>query len=199
MRWILNLFVVVVFSTSIGCFGPSSINAPTYSAAAVADAAMTDYDANKDGKLDEKELERSPALKSSVADLDKDSDKAIAKDELEARLNEFLQSKIGLITASCRVSQGDRPLADAEVKFVPEKFHGEALSVATGKSDKDGVVELRCEGKPHPGLSLGFYRVEVSLKDANGQETIPARFNTQTTLGYQISTRMRGAIEIRIP
>ena len=36
------------------------------------------------------------------------------------------------------------------------------------------------------GLQTGFYRIHVSKK-VNGQETIPAHYNTETTLGHQIA------------
>lgn len=199
MNLIRTLWMVVALGMFAGCTGPGAIRPPDYSPAGTAAAAMSEYDKNNDGMLDEQELERCPALKNSCADLDKDGDKAVSKGELEACLGEFARTKIGLITIRCEVTRGGQPLPNAEVKFVPEKFHGTSISQAVGKSDEQGAVELRCEGNAYPGLSLGFYRVEISLKDENGQETIPASFNAQTTLGQQVNSQMRGAIEIRMP
>jgi len=199
MRWFCTLCWIGSLGVLAGCFGPAPIAMPKYSAASIADAAMSAYDTNKDGKVDEAELERCPALKHSLADLDKNGDKAVNRDELEARLSEFLDSKTALLSVSCKVTKEGTPLREAEVKFIPEKFHCNAITAANGKSDAEGFVELRGEGNAHPGVALGFYRVEVSLKDGAGKETIPAQYNAQTTLGYQISTRMRGTIEIAIP
>lgn len=199
MRTLAHVLNAIGLIFLVGCSNRVNVAPPKYSPGATADAAMAEFDANKDGKLDEKELEKCPSLKSSLVNLDKNNNKAIDRDELEARLNEFLNSNVGLMALSCRLFKANQPLGNADVKFVPEKFHGQTISVATGKSDNAGNVELRCEGKPLAGLSLGFYRVEVSLKDAGGQETIPAAYNTQTTLGYQVSSSVRGAIEIKIP
>jgi len=199
LRWLGILGVGVGLIISTGCSGPATVIAPDYSPAATATAAFSEYDKNNDGKLDEKELESCPALKSSLAQLDKDGDKAISKDELIASLGEFARSKVSLMTARCNVTREGQPLANAEVKFIPEKFHGTAIKPAAGKSNQQGVVELRCEGNTLPGLSLGFYRVEISLKDEAGQETIPASFNSQTTLGQIVTSQMRGGLEINIP
>ena len=184
-----------------GCFGSGSVAPPTYSAASVANEAMKLFDTNKDGKLDEKELMSVPSLKNSLADLDKDGDKAISKEELETRLQEMLDSKVGIFSISCRVTRGGQPVPDVEVQFIPEAFFGKALKPASGKSRADGYVEVRCEGNSDPGLAPGFYRVEASLKGAGGTETLPASLNSQTKLGYQIRTMARGAgtIEIIIP
>lgn len=193
------LGLLLTLSTLAGCGGPAPVKAPEYNAAAATAAAFTDYDKNNDGKLDAKEVEKCPALQSSLAELDKDNDKAISKEELETRLAEFARLKVGLITASVVVTRGGAPLPNAEVKFVPEKFHGDSIKPASGKSDAQGIVELRTEGNPYPGIALGFYRIEISLKDAAGQETIPAAYNAQTTLGRQVGPQMRGAIELKLP
>jgi hypothetical protein len=198
MRRIGSIVVAVGFVCALsGCFGPS-VSVPSYSASAVASAAMSEYDTNKDGKLDESELLRSPALKNALVDLDKNKDQAIGRDELEERLSEFLSSKVGLVGVNCRVVKGGAPVADVEVKFIPEKFFGTAISGGTGKSDKNGSVEIRTEGKSLPGLAPGFYRVELSKKDGGGAETMPAIYNEKSILGYQIHTRMKSAIRIEI-
>jgi hypothetical protein len=183
----------------VGCSASSGVKQPKYSPGAVADAAMGEFDKNKDDRLDEKELQACPSLFGSLADLDKDGDRAVGRDELMNRILTLSQSKSGLLNVACKVTRGGQPLANAEVKFIPEKFHGDSMKPASGKSDAHGAVDLRVEGSPDPGLFLGFYRVEVSVKDAGGQETIPAAYNTQTTLGQQVHAHMRGAIYVHIP
>jgi hypothetical protein len=43
-----------------------------------------------------------------------------------------------------------------------------------------------------PGVPYGFYRIQVSRKDAEGKETIPARYNSETTLGQEVGPRTPG-------
>jgi hypothetical protein len=42
------------------------------------------------------------------------------------------------------------------------------------------------------GCHLGVYRVRISKKDAQGRETVPARYNTQTQLGIEVGPAMEG-------
>ncbi len=37
------------------------------------------------------------------------------------------------------------------------------------------------------GVHLGFFRIQVSKKKADGTETIAARYNTETELGVEIT------------
>ena len=61
-----------------------------------------------------------------------------------------------------------------------------------GTTTRFGIVfpAIPKENRPTPdmpsGLQLGFYRVRVS-KQANGKEMIPAKYNTETTLGQQVA------------
>jgi hypothetical protein len=84
-----------------------------------------------------------------------------------------------------------RPLSGAEVIFEPESFLGEDIKAAVGESTSGlATVTVPKDQRPMkdtpPGLQPGLYRVRVSLKKA-GQETIPAKYNTETTLGQEIA------------
>jgi hypothetical protein len=69
----------------------------------------------------------------------------------------------------------------------PEKFLGSGVKPASGVTDRDGSAALKAEGQDLPGVQFGFYRVRISKKDGQGRETLPARYNTQTTLGCEIA------------
>jgi hypothetical protein len=47
-------------------------------------------------------------------------------------------------------------------------------------------LEERPSSDTPAGLALGLYRIRVS-KMVDGKETIPARYNTETTLGQEVS------------
>jgi hypothetical protein len=71
------------------------------------------------------------------------------------------------------------------VTVVPEKFMAPGVRPARGVTSAGGSCEFQIEGKEYPGLHPGIFRIEVSKKDAGGRETVPAKYNTQTTLGIE--------------
>jgi hypothetical protein len=85
-----------------------------------------------------------------------------------------------------------RPLTDAKVLFEPESFLGDQVQAAEGETAAAGTtsVSIPKANRPTPdtppGLQLGFYRVRIS-KEVGGKETIPARYNSETTLGQEVA------------
>ena len=157
----------------------------------MAQDAMAEYDTNHDGFLDAKELERCPALKGSLVSIDKDGDHRLSADEIAERIRSYAESQLALEHVSCRLLLDGRPLQGATVTYVPEKFMGSSIRSATGVSNSEGGVGLITVGEKLPGVQPGFYRVQVSKKDASGKETIPARYNQDTTLGIEVSPRKK--------
>jgi hypothetical protein len=86
-----------------------------------------------------------------------------------------------------------RPLEGAEVTFEPAPFLGDNIKAAVDVTSPAGFAQPSIPADQRPtkdtpaGFQLGLYRVRVSKK-VNGQETIPAKYNTETTLGQQIAT-----------
>jgi hypothetical protein len=159
---------------------------------------MAEYDTNKDGYLDAKELEQCPALQDTLKRLHKESDGRLSADDIVQELNRIVDSNIGLMTVACHLTLNGMPLSGAHVTFVPEKFLGTAVKPAAGTSDESGKVPLQVEGMDLPGVQPGLYRITVSKKDTQGRETIPARYNTQTTLGHEIGPNLRGGIVLAL-
>ena len=60
-------------------------------------------------------------------------------------------------------------------------FQQDGKSVAEGTSDRLGFYELVFT-EQRAGAAVGTNRVTVSRTDAKGQETLPAVYNSQTTL-----------------
>ncbi len=173
--------------TLSGCLGsPTAPAMPAFDPAGSAAAAITQYDANKDGKLDAKEMEKSKALAGAAAELDTTGDKALDSAELTARLQSYAEGGVARKMFSAQVLLDGAPLVGAEVKFVPEDFMLGAVAEGVGVSDPGGTVTITVPGVDPPGIGVGFYRIVVSKKDAAGKETIPAKFNTETTLGMEV-------------
>jgi hypothetical protein len=170
----------------VGCSKRSY--APEVSAATAGEDAVTQYDADFDGKLAAAELDNAGSLKSNLAALDADGDKALTADEITARVRSW--QKTGALSRRtplhCKVYHNKVPLADADVKLVPEKFLGDKMAIVRGKTSKNGVAFLTVEGSAPgdpPGVGPGFYRVEIT----KAGEEIPAKYNTETILGLDTS------------
>ena len=77
------------------------------------------------------------------------------------------------------------------MKYVPEPFLGGAVEEATGVTDASGTAVLAIADEKLPshlkgisGVRSGFYKVEITHPDKN----IPAKYNTETTLGHEIAS-----------
>jgi hypothetical protein len=149
--------------------------------------ALAEYDRNNDGFLDAQELEKCPALKSSLSILDRDRDGRLSGQEIADRVAGYQEAKVGLVSVSCPVLLDGQPLEGATVTLTPETFLGSGFKPASGVSDARGTVRLRTEGEEVPGVQCGFFRITVSKTDAGGRELIPARYNRQTTLGQEVA------------
>ena len=160
--------------------------------------AIAKYDANKDGSLDYQELAKAPGLRAGVATIKKlvsrrtepseeqlQSAKITAA-EIDARIQVWKKHGTGRIGVTCRVFRKGAPVANAEVKFVPEEFLGSGLTTGSGTTDARGYAKVsqpsRGKGDPELGMSPGFYRVEIT----RGSE-IPAKYNTDTILGQEVA------------
>jgi hypothetical protein len=180
--------LAMIFSGGCGAKKGKSY-APELDAAAVAKAAMAQYDTNKDGKISGAELDKAASLKSNLEKIDLDGDKAITADEITARIRLWQTDKWLRCRSmiNCTVYRNNKPLANAEVKLAPEKFLGDKLKAAKGTTTFNGGVTLSipdlAPGDP-PGVDPGFYRVEITKSG----EKIPAKYNTDTTLGLDSST-----------
>ncbi len=147
---------------------------------------MTEYDTNKDGVLDEQEFSACPSLKGLKS---RDSN-GVTKADIVARLTAYKNSGVGLRgNVPVRVFWNDSPLEGATITLVPEAFLGSAFKAASGTSLASGHVSLKCEDQDIPGCPWGFFKVQVFKKDASGNETIPARYNSSTTLGCEVTPK----------
>ncbi len=165
-----------------GCpSGPGRVYPPGYNSSAGSDAIAA-FDTNKDGKISGDELNKCPGLKAALARLDPSGKGEVTADMITARIQAWKNSKLGRMSYSCSVTYNGRPLAGAEVKLVPEKFLGEYVKTAVGKTDQNGMAMISTGDTP-PGIAPGFYRVEITKDGLN----IPAKYNTDTILGAEVA------------
>jgi hypothetical protein len=195
----IRLAVCLALSLAAGCSGaPAPVAVTTYEETSIGQRALDEYDKNKDGKLDATELADCPGLHRSLPDVDRNKDGSLDAGEITERIKEYQAGNVGQTTVVCQVLRGEAPLAGATVTFVPEKFMRDSLVPGSAVVTPDGVAQPAMEGFAVPGLRCGFYRVEVSLKNAAGVETLPARFNSDTVLGQEIAPAQRGNIIFRL-
>jgi hypothetical protein len=103
-----------------------------------------------------------------------------------------------------KVTLNGRPLVEATVTLEPEPFLGDEIKAATGLTNAFGTTSpsIPKEERPDPtlpgGAHFGIYKVKIS-KIVDGKETIPARYNTETTLGLEVSYDEPGIMNGNIP
>jgi hypothetical protein len=162
------------------------ITVPSFSPGSAAGRAVKDYDQNGNGSVDGGELQKCPAFLTALPRIDQDGDGKLTDSEISARIATYNTFGIGLMSRICVITLDGRPLVNANVRFEPESFMLGSISPAVGVTDASGRVSPRKEGSEYPAMQVGMYRIKVSLRDGE-TETIPAQFNSETTLGVEIA------------
>lgn len=185
MGWIL----VGACMSMVGCNrGPAPVRIPYVDPVAASEGAIELYDTNSDGQLSEQELAACPGILTNLSLYDTDGDKSLTQEEIESRLRGFFPRNVGLTGLSVSVSLDGRPLPEATVKLIPEKYLGDEVKPAWGYTTRRGIapMDIRAEDKPETerdlhGIHYGTYKVEITHPSVK----IPAKYNTATTLGYE--------------
>ena len=172
-----------------GCSGDSA-EVVRVSPRDAAGQAVTEFDANKDGSLDAKELASCPGLLGALKKVDKNNDGQLSTDEIADRLAFFQQQGMQMDVVA-EVTLDGKPLAGATVTLTPEKFMGPLTKAASTVTDEEGTGVFRPDGAEEQPVAPGYYRVRVT-KNVQGRELIPTRYNTQTTLGQEIVPEAEG-------
>jgi hypothetical protein len=155
---------------------------------------MQQYDANGDGTLDTEELKQSPALMEAVepfegqshTPMDADGNRMLTEQEIANRVDDWLRTDAAVLNASVSFTLDGEPLAGATVTFEPEECLRPALKSCSAVTDDHGQATPAGPDPKYPGLHVGLYRIRLS-KVVDGKETIPARYNAETTLAKEIA------------
>jgi hypothetical protein len=158
---------------------------------------MSQLDKNANGALESAELIASPGLQAGLDRFDRDSSGSISAQEIEDRVQYYKERLGNLTTYFIELKLDGTPLPEAEVQLVPDAWLG-TLPTVTGKSDEHGTVVFRMPEADESGVHPGVYRLVVSKKDVSGNETLPAKYNTQTILGQEVAPDRR-ELESHVP
>jgi hypothetical protein len=153
-----------------------------------ANQTLAEYDANKDGALDAKELEACPG--SERPETGGQEQRQPPDRRRDRRPATFFQQQGMQTDVSVEVTPTAGP-GRATVTLVPEKFMGPSVKSASTVTDEAGTGYFKTEGSDYVQVALGYYRVEVSKK-VQGREVIPAKYNTKTVLGQEVSPDVEG-------
>jgi hypothetical protein len=175
---------IVAASIASGCGGRAArVDAPDWDPDALAQAALEQFDSSGNAQLDGDELAASPALASTARFIDANGDQTLTANELAARFEQYVQSRVGLKSQTLVISYNGRPVADAEVVLTPENFLADVVQPARGTTNAQGDVTPTADGQKLPAMQLGFYRVQVT----SPRRPLPAKFNVETTIGVEVT------------
>ncbi|MEM8679454.1 MAG: EF-hand domain-containing protein, partial [Planctomycetota bacterium] len=180
-----------VFWLSLACLlgcndKPARIKPPAIDAKASAKQAIELFDADSSGSIDKSELAASPGLEAVLDKVDTDANGELSEDELQTKFQSMADSASGVLPATITVVKNGRPLQGVRVVLDPEPFFGDVIVPAEGETDLYGMAALRSPAV-RGGMQLGIYRIRIT-KSENNKETIPAKYNAETTLGIEISS-----------
>ena len=176
----------LALSWAAGCGGPSRVEAPSFDSKGAAAEAMSLYDGNTDGVLDEEELKQCPAFARAMDEMDSDQDGTLSEQEIKERIDFFVQSRAGRVQLACTVTKGGRPIPGCKVTFDPEPFVADMITPATGTTNEVGMAVINIDDQMG-GMEPGFYKVRISRLGGSGKETLSKKYNEETLLGQEIT------------
>jgi len=165
----------------------------------MAQAVLALYDTSKDGRLDSQEARKCPSLADGFEFLDKNKDRYVDEEELTSAISTLTVGNVALVPENLLITRGGQGAGGIKVRLVPESFMAGSVKEAAGISNANGIVSFQVEGITHStGASPGFYRVELSQKDGDGPEKLPAMYNSQSVFGRLIRSERSERWEIRL-
>ena len=102
-----------------------------------------------------------------------------------------------LAEVSGRITMGGQPLADIEIKFIPDPEEGNSGRYSIGKTDSEGFYQMEYfDESKKPGVSIGVNRIVlrdlVSAYSGRDDVPIPSRIGQDysraatTPLSYEV-------------
>ena len=153
---------------------------------------MEEYDANQDDCLDDAELAAMPGVLKYKDKYDVDQDGCVSQAEMAQRIESWSHQGVGLRTLLIEVLLDGRPLPDAEVRMIPEKYLGDGPKLATGKTDGGGGAKMSVDPQYLPedlrqarmrGVFAGTYRIAVT----HPRVKLPEKYTEGVVLGDEVA------------
>jgi hypothetical protein len=175
-----------------GCSrGPGAIPPVVIDVDEVTEAIIEHHDKDGNGTLSLEELKSVAAIGNRIAKYDGNADRQVDKGEISANLQRIFDGRMGLLSATCRVTRNGKPLSGAIVYFVPLPELDEVLPVAGAVTTSTGVGDVsilpseelpKNTPKVRSVVRPGLYFVEVKHPSIK----IPEQYNTKTILGAEV-------------
>jgi hypothetical protein len=184
-RWVCALCVLIL----IGCSRhPERFEAPEVDTTSAAARAIELYDGNGDAALSKEELAKCPGILLKIKDYDQNGNGSVGQDEIAGRLADLLKHGAGGTGLNALVFYNGRPLGGATVVLEPESYLGDQVQTAQGVTDGSGSTDLGIPDEFVPehlrrikSVHYGTFKVRITHPTIS----IPAKYNTETTLGYE--------------
>jgi hypothetical protein len=186
-RFFLFIVLMQMLLSNIGCKNriPSGGDSVKLDAKKSGQTAVRKLDINKDGKLSVTELNNCPGLKAAIPRLTTDAQGYFTANSITQRIEQWQESKYGLLKIVCVVTHNGMPLEDAYVRFIPEDFLGDMIGISSGTTNNEGIVLFIAKflDTEMVGVPLGFYRVSITKPGLD----IPKKYNIETVLGIEVA------------
>jgi hypothetical protein len=185
----LLVLYVIAATTAFGCSrGPSGIKPPHIEPEEAAIMAISMYDTDKDGSLNQAELASCPGMLVELSAYDKDKNGLVSQQEIAKRIGDLLKAGVGMTRLNCGVTVNGLGIENAQVEFEPEPYLGEEVKTARGVTNAQGVAQLAISPDDLPsdikdlkGVHYGTYKVRITHPSIK----LPPKYNAATTLGYE--------------
>jgi len=170
-------------------YRPPRVEMEGLNPSAISAAAIEQYDGDGDGALSKAELAKCPGMLKAIDLYDLNGDGVVAAAEIADRINLWREHKTASMSVSCGVTLNGKPLDGGTVEFVPEEFFGDGLHPASGEI-QGGYALVFVDPNLLPpdqadlqGVHPGIYQVKITHPTIK----IPAKYNTETTLGQEVA------------
>lgn len=166
------LFAVgaMAIGSTPGCSSrPPAVEIPQYDPQAFADSLLKRFDTDGNQALSKTEAASAPGLIAAWRRYDANQDESIARQELEARAQQWLDRGEGTSSIMCVVRLAGSQIGDVQVTLVPDESVADAtkLAKAVSRKERPSHLSIPPELKPEAhrnfsGMNFGLYRVEIS-------------------------------------